>query len=364
MKIGLFGRVAIRRDSTVFTGFPTKKVAELLALLALNIGHAVNRKDAIGLMWYGSQGPRAGNRLSATLYLLRRVVEDEFGDDGLDLFGTGEGSLWLNGEIQTDVRQAEDYWSGFNSETDQIKKREYAEGLAKLYRGHLCNELQSTWFEPMQSLWASRWTESLLWIAEQDLQEVDRILAQLAQIHPVLPVTKNGVINFLVQIQREDLAESWKRIANQNQYPHPESGRISNLHIADIVTRPLAFELPTVTYMLVRSQNLPVVQDLADKCGSGLLELHDGGFAITARNPIAARIAAAELRSHDPYSSIYISTRVHNPGDQLPGQVTERYSQIQAGEILMNPSAASLIEQHEVNVILERKVGRSEYRLI
>lgn len=364
MEIGLFGRVAIRRNSTVFTGFPTKKVAELLALLALNIGHAVNRKDAIALMWYGSQGPRAGNRLSATLYLLRQVLEREFGDDASELFGTGDGSLWLNKEVQTDVRSAEQWWNRFKNESDVAKKKEATEHLAKLYQGHLCGDLQNTWFEPMRSLWASRWTESLLWIAEQDTGEVDRILAELARIQPILPVTKSRVISFLEKVQREDLSESWKKAAGTNHYPQPESGRLTGIHTADIVTRPLAFELPTVTYMLVRSRNFSVVQDLAAKCGSGLVELHDGGFAITTRNPIAARIAAAELRTQDPYSSIYISTRVHNPNDQLPGQLTERYSQIQAGEVLMNPSAASLIEQHEVNVILERKVGRSEYRLI
>jgi len=364
MEIGLFGRVTIRRNSTTFAGFPTRKVAELLALLALNAGRSVNRKDAIAMMWHGSDGPKASNRLSATLYLLRKSLEDEFGDDATELFGTGDGSIWLTESATVDVERAEANWINFSNSVDAEAKRRSSVAVSQMYRGHLCTELHGTWFEPMQSLWAARWTECSLWLARDNPKELDRILAQMTKIHPVLPVTKNLVIKALAEMDREDLSQAWQKTIHPHSYARPESQKDVHAGAHDLVHDSVAFELPTVTFLLLRTGKSELVQSLAEKCRSTVQELHDGGFALTAPNPIAARLVAAEVRSHDPFASIYISTRVHRPDGQLPGHVAERYSQIQAGEILMNASAASLVEQHQANIILEHKVGRAEYKLI
>ncbi len=364
MEIGLFGRVSIRRDSTTFTGFPTRKVAELLALLALNSGRSVYRKDAITMMWHGSDGPKASNRLSASLYLLRKSLEDEFGDDASELFGTGDGSIWLTQHAHVDVEQAEANWFAFCNSADVDTKRLSASAVSQIYRGHLCTELHGTWFEPIQSLWAARWTECLLWLASNKSTELDRVLTQIEKIHPVLPITKNLVIKALSELGREDLSEAWQKSTRPHSYARPESQKSVYAGAHDLVQDSVAFDLPTVTYLLLRTGKSELVQSLAEKCRSSVHVLHDGGFALTAPNPIAARLVAAEVRSHDPFASIYISTRVPRPDGQLPGHVAERYSQIQVGEILMNASAASLVEQHQANIILEHKVGRAEYKLI
>lgn len=357
LEIGLFGRVAARRGSAEFSSFTTKKGAELFALLALHAGHAVARRDAINLLWPRSQGPKASNRLSATLYGIRQGLDAHLDLGSASIIVAREGTLSLTEDVEVDVHAAESAWQEFKATADESRQSEAAESLVALYRGHLAADLEGTWLEPLRSLWASRWTECVLWRARTS-GDHDSALATLSAIQPVLAASRTAVIRYLEEIGRSDLADSWRGSPASNRAVATQwksGGLKRNAQI---------FAVPTTTYLMVKGIPRSQIETYVSDAGAPILALDENGYAIPMRNPIAARMVAARLRVEQPESSIYISTRVCNPDDEVPSPLVERYRQVRNGETLLNPPAATLIEMHELDVILERRSGRSEYRLL
>jgi DNA-binding SARP family transcriptional activator len=192
--IGLFGRISVRRGDQLLVAFPTKKVAELLLALALHQGQRLPRKDVIKLLWPGAADGRASNRLSATLYMLRRVLETHFGETAARLIQTGEGQLWLEDSVTSDLGCFERNWVGFRDATDDQQRLTFGKLVSQSYSGHLGADLNGKWYEPIQSLWASRWTEAVLWLVSAESIALDSGLEKLAKVQPILSVTRTMVL--------------------------------------------------------------------------------------------------------------------------------------------------------------------------
>ncbi len=356
-EVRLFGRIAIRRGSAELSSFITRKAAELLVLLTIHAGEPLARRDIIGLLWPGSQGPKAGNRLSATLYGLRQGLSDSLGTDAANVIRAQEGTLRLEGDVVSDLQQAESAWQSFRQSSDEVEKIRAVHALCERYTGHLAADLDSSWLEPQRSLWASRWTECLLWLSDQN-GDIDTALAAVSSIQPVLRVSRNLAARHLDERGRTDFAESWREesVSSAANNPSPRGLRAHR--------GPKIFNTLTTTYLMVQGVERAQLEPFAHDSDTTIITLGDGGYAVPLRNPLAARVAASRLRVQYPKASIYISTRVCDPHDEVPAPLIERYREVRGGETLINPPAATLIEMHELDVILERRAGRSEYRLL
>lgn len=358
LEIGLFGRLSIRCGSAEFTSFTTKKAAELFVLLALRAGQPVSRKDCIAVLWPRSQGPKAANRLSATLYGIRSALEQQLGFGAAEQIRSRDGSILLAGETVIDLAGAEEAWQEFRRATTDAAREASAARFIALYRGHLAAELDGTWLEPTRALWASRWTECVLWRA-RETNDRDTALAILSSVTPTLPVTRSMVIRYLEDSGKSELADSWRDDHSIERALIPAGGD---------GTRPRPgrkiFGVPTTTFLMVKGIERTELEPLANDSGTALVALGDGGYAVPLKNPVAARLAASRLRVLNRKATIYISTRVCDPNDEVPVALVDRYRQVRSGETLLNPPAATLIEMHEMDVVLERRAGRGEYRLL
>ncbi|MBS1711440.1 MAG: hypothetical protein JSS71_06925 [Armatimonadetes bacterium] len=359
IRIDLFGRVAARSNTKAIAGFPTRKTAELLLALAVHPGQPMNRRDLIAMLWPESRGIKANNRLSATLYMLRKTLEGTFGATGAALVSAGEGAIWLEGDFVSAFDEIDRAWRAFQSATPEDGKTAASVAFLSLYAGHLGAELAGEWFEPLQSLWASRWTEAAIWRAREGLDSVDDLVGRLAKIQPILPVTRSLANGFLNGIGRGDLAESWSgparpRVATHALVAYPKY----NVDASKSLIR-----RPTLTAIVVEPAQARLLRDLVELAGSSQPWV-GSSQVFCARNPIIARRFAAEIRTQHPLARIYISTEVASPDERDDGRLLERLDGLQPGETLLNAAAASLIEQHDRNVVMERPLGKSGYRLL
>lgn len=360
IRIGLFGRVSASCGGAVFSAFPTRKVAELLMILAVHPNQPMSRRDLVELLWPGSSGGKASNRLSATLYNLRKVLEEEFGDCGAGVIGSGEGSIWLKQGSQSEYEECERLWSQFSQNINMETKRTVARQFCAFYQGHLGSDLSGLWFEPLQSLWASRWTECIIWQGKFGELSTDQILEILSSIQPILPVTRSTASHYLEEIGRTDLAQSW-----HSQVPKP----------AKVVSRAIVeykkFGLdefstlarrPTMTALVVEASAARLLRELVDEA-SPMSEWIGSPQIFCARNPLFARRIATRIRQVFPLARIYLSTEVADTAVRDESRLLSWLDVIDPGETLLNSAAAALIDQHDRNVVLERTLGRAEYRL-
>ncbi|MFM9871960.1 MAG: hypothetical protein ACKVQS_00680 [Fimbriimonadaceae bacterium] len=360
IRIGLFGRVSASCEGTVLTGFPTRKAAELLMILAVHPSEPMSRKDLIALLWPGSSGGKANNRLSATLYNLRKTLEDQFGDCGAGVIGSGEGSIWMKAGSLSEFVEAQELWQTFTETTDKDSKAQLAVDFCELYRGHLGADLNGKWFEPLQSLWASRWTECVLWQVKAEVISVDSMLLKLALAQPILSVTKSLTTVFLEEIGRSDLAKSW-------QTEPIGSTRVSSRAVIEYKKfssdeMPLLARRPTMTALVVESSAVSLLRQLIDQAGP-LSEWVGSPQIFCARNPLFARRIATRIRQMQPLARLYLSTEVADNSMRDESRLLGWLDVVEPGETLMNSAAAALIEQHDRGVVMERTMGRTEYRL-
>ncbi len=360
IRIGLFGRVSASCGGSVYSGFPTRKAAELLMVLAVHPEQPMSRKDLISLLWPGSSGGKANNRLSATLYILRKTLEEEFGDCGAGAIGSGEGSIWLKSGSISEFAEAMSLWSKFVSDLELESKRRVAHQFCELYRGHLGSDLTGIWFEPLQSLWASRWTDCLLWRVRDGGLSVDDALAALASIQPILPVTRSVTTLFLNDIGRPDLSASWQsdpvRPVGMSR-PMEVNYRSFSSDEAPILAR-----RPTMTALVVEPVAVPLLRELVDQA-SPMNEWVGNPQIFCARNPLFARRIASRIRQVQPLARMYLSTEITDTAIRDDARLLRWLDVIEPGETLMNSAAAALIDQHDRSVVMERTMGRSEYRL-
>jgi hypothetical protein len=360
IRIGLFGRVSASCEGIEFSAFPTRKSAELLMILAVHPDHPISRKELVGLLWPGSSGSKANNRLSATLYILRKTLEESFDDSGAGVVASGEGSIWLTLNCISEFGEASELWKQFAGAVDPDTKLLVAQRFCELYKGHLGMELSGKWYEPLQSLWASRWTECMLWLMRENHVTTDQALAQLTFIQPILPVTRALVSKHLYDIGRSDLALSWqsdihgsRRVLNQE---------IMNYRTFSTDDMPTLARRPTMTALVVEASAVLLLRQLVDQAGP-LSEWLGSPQIFCARNPLFARRIATRIRQEIPLAKIFLSTEVADMGMRDEARMLEWLNVIEPGETLINSATAMLIQQHDPNVVMEKKMGHSQYRL-
>jgi DNA-binding SARP family transcriptional activator len=82
LRIRLFGCVDIERDGQVLARFPSRKVRDLFAYLALNRQMTHSREHLAGLFWGDSDGEKARHSLNTALWRLNGVLAEADGDRG------------------------------------------------------------------------------------------------------------------------------------------------------------------------------------------------------------------------------------------------------------------------------------------
>lgn len=361
IRIDLFGRVSASNNTSTLAGFPTRKTAELLLALAVHPDQPLSRRDIIALLWPESRGGKANNRLSATLYMLRKAIEAAFGDESAGLIGAGEGSIWLQGDYVSSITEMEAAWRAYAAAEPAEDKETAASRILSLYTGHLAAELGGQWYEPLQSLWASRWTEAAIWRVGAGYGQLDEMLERLSSIQPILPVTRSLVVSFLDDFGRADLAASWRGPVRPRP---PMADRAVVSYPKFTVEQPdTLIRRPTLTAVVVDPEAVPLLRQLVSE-SNGVTDWVGSPQVYCARNPLIARRFAARIRARHPMTRIYISTEVANPDSRDDGRLLHWLEELLPGETLMNTAAASLIEQHDRSVVMERPSGKSGYRLL
>jgi DNA-binding SARP family transcriptional activator len=82
LRIRLFGSMELERDARPLARFPSRKVRDLFAYLALNRHTAHPREFLAGLLWGDSEDERARHSLNTTLWRLNGVLVDGAGESG------------------------------------------------------------------------------------------------------------------------------------------------------------------------------------------------------------------------------------------------------------------------------------------
>ncbi len=357
--IGLFGRISVRRGDQLLVAFPTKKVAELLLALALHQGQRLPRKDVIKLLWPGAAGGRASNRLSATLYMLRRTLESHFGETAARLIQTGEGQLWLEGSVKSDLGSFERNWVGFRDATDDHQRLNFGKLVTQSYSGHLGADLNGKWYEPIQSLWASRWTEAVLSLVSMDSIPLDSGLEKLAKVQPILSVTRTMVLQYGDRIGQPDLLTSWN-FAVSDEGTRRHSGHYYSFSRDDVG---LLARRPTVTAVVVERSIVPALKTLVDQA-QPQNEWSGSSQIFCARNPLFAQRLVRSIRLQHPTARIYVSTEVADLENRDQARLLSWLSILEPGETRLNAASAALIAQHEQSVVMERPLGSEDYRLV
>src|SRR3954454_484984 len=82
LRIKLFGSLDLERDGRALARFPSRKVRDLFAYLALNRQTIHSREHLAGLFWGESDDERARHSLNTALWRLNGVLSADDGERG------------------------------------------------------------------------------------------------------------------------------------------------------------------------------------------------------------------------------------------------------------------------------------------
>lgn len=140
----LFGGTAIFAGTKRHESFRTSKSRDLLELLALNPWKSVSRTSIIDHLWPEGEPSTERNRLSVTMYLLRKDLESVDVDSNV-LLETSRESIRLKiPPHQVDLWKFVDLVQLSRSQTDEEKIQTYAE-IMNIYAGPLCVRANGSW---------------------------------------------------------------------------------------------------------------------------------------------------------------------------------------------------------------------------
>ena len=168
--VRVFGGFAVVHDQGVIDRFPTARCREALAFLALAAGDTVPRRWLIENVWPGQNPESCGNRLSVTLTMLRRCLEDA-GVQVSAMFESDRHALSLSPNVDNEwVR----FWSldaQARSLADPTAREQAALALLALHRAPLLVEVAHEWAAMYRLEALNCCRDAANWLAVRYLQQ-------------------------------------------------------------------------------------------------------------------------------------------------------------------------------------------------
>lgn len=145
LEVRLFGGVRVTLNGMGISPLPTRWAAGLLAYLALNKGHILNRDVLTTLFWPEDRGQRARKAFRNALWRVRSCIEPPGVAPGSFLMVTGrdvglrEEGVWL------DVADFDDRMAALRDGLLDQSRMESMEECVRLYRGDLMDGHDHEW---------------------------------------------------------------------------------------------------------------------------------------------------------------------------------------------------------------------------
>ena len=142
--VRVFGAFTVVHDAGILERFPTGRCREVLAFLVLAAGDSVPRRWLIENVWPDQRPELCGNRLSVTLTMLRRCLEEE-GVEAEALFVSDRHALRLTAGVDNEWAR---FWvleAQARSADDPAAREEAGLALLALHRAPLLVEVAHDW---------------------------------------------------------------------------------------------------------------------------------------------------------------------------------------------------------------------------
>ncbi len=371
--VAILGQVTLTFGGHTSSVFSTSKVRDLLVLLVLRRGAAVNRGALIDQLWPDSDDSNERNRLSVAVYHLRRAI-DATGASGKDVIGSNRGSIWIE-------RNAVicDLWD-FESELGKLPGPGRLENpsvyrrVFDLYRGPIDLYSDAEWLKPWRGALATTFAEAVDWLWRDSVSRGDHpeALAYLREAlirDPGLISIKEGLAEYYAEVGRGELAVEAMRAVVQHYREQKlvPTGRVNNL-IRTIRDQFMAgsrklrrAEEETLTAVLVDDESR---SHLFGSEGAGGFGLTDGQGPLLLKNPLAAVELAHELLVARSQGRVSINTVVMDVHDAFSDDLVLDFEDVPEGEIWLNRAAAALVESHSNYVVREVVNSKAAYKVL
>jgi DNA-binding SARP family transcriptional activator len=147
LRIKLFGSLDLERDGQAVTRFPSRKVRDLFAYLALNRQSAHSREHLAGLFWGDSDDEKARHSLNTALWRLNGVLTTGAGDQGRAQLRVTPQEIGFNGasDFWLDIAEFESRCSlGDRSSSPDQQAALYSQAVM-FYTGDLLTDCYEEW---------------------------------------------------------------------------------------------------------------------------------------------------------------------------------------------------------------------------
>jgi DNA-binding SARP family transcriptional activator len=105
VRVSLLGGLSMHHQGVAVERFPTRKVALLLAALAMDHPRPVSREALATVLWPDALDTQARQNLRQAVVMLRRTLEAQGWDP--QILSSDRNRLWLNAEVETDASSLE-----------------------------------------------------------------------------------------------------------------------------------------------------------------------------------------------------------------------------------------------------------------
>lgn len=367
----LLGRVTVAYGDRELESFLTSRVRDLLVSLILRRGEPVDRLHLIERLWPTSRSENDRNKLSVTLYHLKKALKSIGAPVDEVLFADRSNISIDPTRFEVDLWEIEEACrAGRTGQGDG--KREACRRVFDLYKGWLNPSCHLSWIQPWRTEIAALFDETVEWLWRDAVASGDRDLAR-SYLRDALARSPQSVsaMEALARFYDEDgngemtldLCRSILQVyRDKRTQPSPRISEFTRAMKSKYGSggERSPREAPTLTACVVDEAGYETLQRVSTSFG---VEHSSSPDYVLVPNPMAARDLAEELLKRNQEVRVILHTVVQYPDEPLPTSVRRLHRVIPEGELWASRGAAAILADHGVSQVRERTGLRSAYRL-
>lgn len=354
-KLCLLGSVCIVHDCTVHEQFKTTKIRDIFTILGIAPGNTIDRKSLISLLWPDDRSANGPNRLSVTLYLLRKELDAI--EDGLsDAIIRTAGALRLDTDrLPVDVVEFRAAVAGARRAGGRTGE-EYAAAF-DLVTGPLASNVDHRWIDLPRVEVERMYQEAALWLASNadTRAEAKKILQRCVEADPWSDSAAELLIRWHLEAGELDEAQAYAQqilAAHAARESAPSRGLQLVLESAMGVAsqsgmRP-PYALPVITTCACNAEAIDHFRSVCN--GLQVSSALDESIAVVA-SPVTAHEVARLVISAVPQAKIIIHTEISEPANLNTNRLRELIGKLPNGIACVTEAAGALLEAYSPGVV-------------
>ena len=359
--IRLFGRVAARSGENEVSEFTTVQARGLLVYLAMHPDIDHPRDRLIEAIWPGRLDGSARNRLSVTLYHVKRLLSEV--DPGFEpVFVSGRTTVRFDSSIVlVDLHEFRRHIAVARTSRDTEERRERYGAALGFYKGPLAPDIVTEWTLARQLEASQMFQEAAVWLAT-DLDSAGRsddAQALLSASLDVEPYSERATELLTTWFTRSGKYEAALACAKRLRRAMSSYGQVPSRAILDRIeelsliladrAQPTAVEDESVLTLLAASGAQRSTMENVVREHGGTYST-DGDYGVFV-NPLVAMEAGSRLVQRSPDVRALVHTTIMAPDDPAPPALADGLESLPRRGLYGSDAFASLVRERTTGAV-------------